>query len=193
MKKRFGIDIDGTVTCPSSMIPFLNSSFQLKLTLDDIKQYDLMPLVDVSEEEFANWFTTNEPVIYRDSPMAEGAEDVLAQWKDQHELYFISARGSHLLDVTKKWFVQNGLTFHHIELIGSHDKIAAAKKHEVDIFFEDKHDNAVMIHEQCGIPVLLFDTPYNRDPIPEGVIRVYSWKEAEEWVENWLAADKVSR
>ncbi|MFC5734166.1 5' nucleotidase, NT5C type [Cytobacillus gottheilii] len=193
MKKRFGIDIDGTVTCPASMIPFLNTSFQLNLTLEDIKQYDLMPLVNVSEEEFAEWFTTNEPVIYEESPMAEGAGEVLTKWKDEHELYFISARGSHLLEVTKKWFLDKELTFHHIELIGSHDKIAAAKKHNVDIFFEDKHDNAVMIHEQCGIPVLLFDTPYNRDPIPEGVIRVYNWQEAEDWVKNWLAADKVSR
>jgi uncharacterized HAD superfamily protein len=55
----------------------------------------------------------------------------------------------------------------------------------VDIFLEDKHDNAVEIHEECKIPVLLFDTPYNREPIPEGVIRVYNWKEACHWVENW--------
>ncbi|WP_338379247.1 hypothetical protein, partial [Enterococcus faecium] len=49
MKKRFGIDIDGTVTCPSSMVPFLNEAFNLNITLDDVKQYDLMPLVSVSE------------------------------------------------------------------------------------------------------------------------------------------------
>ncbi|MDF2902953.1 MAG: hypothetical protein K0S25_591, partial [Bacillus sp. (in: firmicutes)] len=26
MRKRFGIDIDGTVTCPSALIPYINSS-----------------------------------------------------------------------------------------------------------------------------------------------------------------------
>ena len=35
-----------------------------------------------------------------------------------------------------------------------------------------------MIHEQCHIPVLLFNTPYNQDPIPDGVIRVHNWNEA---------------
>ena len=46
-----------------------------------------------------------------------------------------------------------------------------------------------MIHEECNIPVLLFDTPYNQDPIPKGVIRVNNWNEANKWVKNWL--DKV--
>jgi uncharacterized HAD superfamily protein len=186
MKKRFGIDIDGTVTCPSSMIPYLNKAFNLNITLADIKQYDLTPLVDISEKEFAKWFKENEPVIYRESPLADGAKEILTKWRQDHELYFISARGSHLQQITEEWFLENALEFNHIELIGTHDKIQAAKKFEVDIFLEDKHDNAVMIHETCKIPVILFDTPYNRDPLPNGVIRVSSWQEAYKWVENWI-------
>ncbi|MBY0096356.1 hypothetical protein [Mesobacillus maritimus] len=185
MKKRFGIDIDGTVTCPSSMVPFLNEAFNLNLTLNDIKQYDLMPLVPTSEEKFAEWFTTNEPTIYANSPLAQGAKDILSSWSLEHELFFISARRKQLLDVTKNWFDTHQIDFDHVELIGSHDKIAAARKFKVDIFFEDKHDNAVMIHEECGIPVILFDTPYNRDPIPNGVIRVENWFEANQWVQKW--------
>ncbi|WP_445490391.1 5' nucleotidase, NT5C type [Niallia sp. 03133] len=186
MKKlRFGIDIDGTVTCPSTFVPYLNESFQLNITLENIKEYDLYPLVNVSKEEFNQWFIDNEARIYAASPLAEGASYVLNKWEQEFELYFISARSSHLLDITKEWFSTNGLSFDHIELIGTHHKIAAVKKYEVDIFFEDKHDNAVMIHEECGIPVILFDTPYNRDPIPEGVIRVASWNEAYQWVTNW--------
>lgn len=186
MKKRFGIDIDGTVTSPASMIPFLNKAFGLELTLDDVKQYDLYPLVDIAPDEFDQWFKESEPEIYRTSTIADGAKQVLNKWKNEHELYFISARNAELLEVTEKWFLEHTLEFHHIELIGTHHKIQAAKEYKVDIFFEDKHDNAVMIHEECQIPVILFDTPYNRDPIPNGVIRVHSWEEAYEWVEQWL-------
>jgi uncharacterized HAD superfamily protein len=64
--------------------------------------------------------------------------------------------------------------------------VEAAKKHKVDLFLEDKHDNAIMIHEECKIPVLLFDTPYNQDPVPDGIIRVFNWKEAFDWVERWV-------
>jgi uncharacterized HAD superfamily protein len=186
MRKKFGIDIDGTVTTPSALIPYINQAFRLNITLSDIKQYDLTKVVNVSEREFAKWFTENEPEIYEGSPLAAGVDRALNKWKEKHDLYFISARPNHLLENTQKWFVNHGLTYHHIDLIGSHNKVAAAKKYGVDIFFEDKHDNAVMIHEECNIPVILFNTPYNQDPIPNGVIRVDNWPEAYTWVENWL-------
>lgn len=190
MKKRFGIDIDGTVTCPTSLIPYINKAFNLNITLNDVKQYDLNHLVDISEEEFAKWFTVSEPLIYAESPLAEGAKNILTKWKNSHELIFISARGPHYLDLTREWFLEHALNFHHIDLLGTHNKVNAAKEHKVDIFFEDKHDNAVMIHEECNIPVILFDTPYNQDPIPNGVIRVNNWSEANIWVDNWLKVAK---
>jgi uncharacterized HAD superfamily protein len=191
MKTRFGIDIDGTVTCPSAILPHINKAFGLQITLDDVKQYELDPLVDITKEEFAQWYFQNEHIIYAESPIAEGAKDVLYAWKNKYELYFISARGPHLLDVTKEWFLNQKIGFDHIDLIGSHHKIEAAKLHNVDVFFEDKHDNAVMIHEECDIPVILFDTPYNREPIPKGVIRVYNWEEAAQWINHWFDHTKA--
>ncbi|MBV7507501.1 hypothetical protein KW850_19860 [Bacillus sp. sid0103] len=193
MKKRFGIDIDGTVTCPKSILPFINKAFGLNLLYEDVIQYDYTPYVNVPEKEFAKWFTENEPTIYANSPLAQGAGNVLKKWENEHELFFISARGSHLLDITMKWFIDNGISFDHIELIGSHDKVASVKKHGIEIFFEDKHDNAVMIHEECQIPVILFDTPYNQDPIPNGVIRVNNWIEANRWIENWMKQELHNR
>lgn len=190
MKKRFGIDIDGTVTCPASIVPFINRSFGLNLTLSDVKQYDLSPLVDITEEEFTKWWLDNEAEIYSKSPIAEGAQKTLTEWGKSHELFFISARNTHLVELTKKWFQEHSLDYDHIELIGSHDKVNAAKEHGVDLFFEDKHDNAVIIHEECNIPVILFNTPYNQDPIPEGVIRVNNWSEAKKWVDKWLRINK---
>jgi uncharacterized protein len=193
MRKRFGIDIDGTVTCPTSILPYINKAFGLNILYEDVNQYELTPFVNVSEKEFAKWFTENEPTIYQGSPLAKGAGAVLNKWKNEHELFFISARGAHLLEVTEQWFFDKGITFDHIELIGSHDKVGTVKKHAVDIFFEDKHDNAVMIHEECHIPVILFDTPYNREPIPNGVIRVKNWNEAYTWVENWMKQEHDNR
>ncbi|MCH6266600.1 5' nucleotidase, NT5C type [Neobacillus citreus] len=186
MKKRFGIDIDGTVTCPTSLLPFINKAFGMNIAYEDITQYNLTPFVKVDEKVFAHWFSENEPIIYEGSPLAKGVKPILNKWKNEHELFFISARGPHLLEVTENWFSAHGLTFHHIELIGSHDKVETAKNLKVDLFFEDKHDNAVALHEECGIPVILFDTPYNQEPIPQGVIRVNDWAEAAIWVENWL-------
>ncbi len=186
LRKRLGIDIDGTITRPDTFVPYLNKAFQLSLTYEEMNQYDFNPFVNVPEEEFSKWFIENEPIIYADSILVDGAKEVLRKWASTHDLYFISARNNAMLDVTETWFSKQELQYKHIELIGSHDKVATAKKFEVDLFIEDKHDNAVAIAKECNIPVLLFDTPYNQDPIPDGVIRVYHWHEVKKWVENWL-------
>ncbi|RST73832.1 hypothetical protein D4T97_013235 [Siminovitchia acidinfaciens] len=193
MQRRFGIDIDGTVTCPTSLVPFINESFNLNITLDDLTEYELNRCLDIPEEALYQWFVETEPKIYAQSPIASGAQKVLKKWVNEHELYFISARGNALLDVTETWFQQHNLDYHHIELIGTHDKVSTAKKHEVDLFFEDKHDNAVAISEELSIPVILFDTPYNRKPSPKDVIRVYSWQEAEQWVKNMFGRNKIKK
>jgi len=186
MGKRFGIDIDGTVTSPDSIIKFVNDDFNMNLTLEEITEYDLTPFVNINEKEFFTWFIKREPDIYRESPIASGASKVLKEWKKENHLFFISARARKMMEITQEWLEKHRIPFDHIELVGSHDKIAAARNLKVDIFLEDKHDNAVEIHEACGIPVLLFDAPYNRKPIPEGVFRVHSWEEAYHWVNQWM-------
>lgn len=179
---RFGIDIDGTVTCPTSLLPHINKAYKVNLVLDDIKEYDLTAAFDVDKEEFFKWYRTVEEEIYNVSPPQQFAKKILEQWQTQYELFYISARPETVLNTTKNWFAREAIPYDHIDLIGSHYKIEAAKKHGVHAFFEDKHDNAVDIHEELDIPVILFDTPYNRKPIPEGVKRVTNWQEANEWI-----------
>lgn len=181
-KIRFGIDIDGTITRPDTIIPFLNKDFGLQLKMEDITEYDISPYVDVDEKVLFQWFRTNESLIYQQSPLSDWAKEVIGNWIDFGDFYYISARKTYLLDITEKWFQKNQIPYHHIELIGSHDKITSIKKHSINIFFEDKHDNAVQISEECNIPVILFNTSYNQGHLPSNVIRVNNWLEAEHWV-----------
>ncbi|MEC1180014.1 hypothetical protein P9B03_16050 [Metasolibacillus meyeri] len=185
-KARFGIDIDGTVTCPATLIPHINAQYNVNITLDDVVEYDFLSAFPhpVDRTEFAHWFTTNEPRLYAASELADNAHAILNDWKSRYELFYISARGENVLDITKNWFHEHAVPYDHIELIGSHDKLSTAKHHCVDAFFEDKHDNAVMLAEELDIPVILFDTPYNRLATPNKVIRVNNWIEANDWIRN---------
>lgn len=189
---RFGIDIDGTVTCPTSLLPHINAQFGCNLVLDDINEYDLTKAFKVDEKAFYEWYKVSEENIYKTSPAQQYAKEVLTSWQAQFELYYISARGHHVYDSTLDWFKQQGIPYDHIELVGSHYKIETAKKFGVHAFFEDKHDNAVEIHEELDIPVILFDTPYNRKPIPDGVIRVYDWQEANNWIKKLFPLEEPS-
>lgn len=186
LKPRFGIDIDGTVTSPATLIPHINKQYNVNITLQDVVEYDFLSAFPypVDRKEFQTWFKASEAEMYRVSELAKDAKQILQSWKSQYELFYISARGEHVLDITKNWFTENEVPFDHIELIGSHDKLSVAKKHGVEAFFEDKHDNAVMLAEELSIPVVLFDTPYNRLPIPSNVIRVNNWCEANHWIKN---------
>ncbi|WP_059102558.1 5' nucleotidase, NT5C type [Shouchella shacheensis] len=188
MKKRLGLDIDGTITDPATFIPYLNQHFNQHLTFNDLLEYDLTTVLKISEMEFSKWMDEHEPTIYSNAEFAKDAEETLREWSKKHDLVFITARRKHHEEVTTAWFNERSLPFTHIELVGGHNKIEAVREQQVDVFFEDKHDNAVAIHEEFNIPVILFDTPYNRMPAPEGVIRVSGWKEAREWVNKWLLA-----
>jgi uncharacterized HAD superfamily protein len=186
VKKRFGLDIDGTITSPSTFIPYLNKHFNKSLTLDDLTEYDLTSVLDISEEQFWEWMEDHEGIIYQEAELAPFAENILHEWTKSHDLIYITARRNHLAEVTNNWFRTKSIPYDHIELVGKHDKLDAVRTHKLDIFFEDKHDNAVAIAEEFNIPVVLMDTPYNRLPAPKQVIRAHNWMEAKDWVDNWM-------
>lgn len=183
-KHRFGIDIDGTVTCPDTLIPHINKRYNTNIVLDDVVEYDFLSAFPhpVDRREFSEWFKKNEAFMYSVSTIAKDAQIILENWHKQYELFYISARDTDVYEITKKWFEQHHVPFDHIDLIGNHDKLTAAKEHAVEVFFEDKHDNAVNLAEELKIPVLLFDTPYNRKAVPSNVVRVNNWIEANEWI-----------
>lgn len=183
-KYSFGIDIDGTVTTPEFLLPYINKAFNTNLILDDITTYDLTRALSVDKREFFDWYKKEELKIYKNPPVQLNAQRILSDWYPNVALNYITAREENSREVTDNWFKTNLLPFDVIDIVGPTDKSLAGRKYNVQLFMEDKHDNAVHLHEELDIPVLLFDAPYNREPIPNGVIRVRNWLEAEQWVKK---------
>ncbi len=181
-RKRLGLDIDGTITNPATFVPYLNRHFKQNLTLDDLTEYDLASILQISDQQFWEWMDEYEATIYEQAELVPHVKTTLNEWAGQHDLIYITARRKHLKETTHGWFRAKNLPFNHIELVGKHDKLEAIREHQIDIFFEDKHDNAVAIAEEFDIPVILFDTPYNRLTDHKNVIRVKGWEEAKAWV-----------
>ncbi|MFY0544643.1 5' nucleotidase, NT5C type [Brevibacillus sp. H7] len=177
---RIGIDIDGTVTDPSSIVPLMNESFGKNLRYEQCTDYNLATIYDITEEEFLLWLDRHGERLYDVAPVHGTADVVLRQWHQSHRLIYISAREARHMDVTVKWFERYQIPFHDIDLIGSHDKLSAAQKWQVDLFLEDRLENALQLSEELHIPVFLFDTPYNQGMLPALVQRVTSWEEVQD-------------
>jgi uncharacterized HAD superfamily protein len=188
MKKRWnlGIDIDGTVTDPATFVPYLNQAFNKQLLFEDITQFHLPPLYGITDQEFMEWFLKNEGDIYSKALLAEAAKDILNDLAQAHQLIYISARNQDHHQLTINWFEEHQLPYHQITLLGSHDKIDIAKEQQIEIFFEDKLDNANDIAEELDIPVLLFNTPYNQGNVHQHVNRVKHWREANDVIKHLI-------
>ncbi|MGE5701381.1 MAG: hypothetical protein ACM32O_02540 [Clostridia bacterium] len=174
-----GIDIDGTVTCPSSLLPYLNQAFGKNLRLADCLEYNLANVYGIPDDQMNRWFAENSDWMCRVAPVHGEADRVLRQWHQAHQLVYISARQVQDMDATLYWFQAKNIPYHHIDLIGSHNKLESAKRWNVDMFIEDRLENALQLSEELSIPVYLFDTPYNQGKLPELVHRVYTWRDVE--------------
>lgn len=189
-KHRFGIDIDGTITDPATFVPHINEAFNKNLSFEQITSFHLPTVLGCTDEQFMDWMDKNEATIYAQSPLAPDAKKVLHEFHDYHTLIYISARPTKHSNLTQQWFDQHGIPYHTIDLLGSHKKIERAKQHNVHLFFEDKLDNANDLAEELNIPIILFDTPYNREATHKHVQRVKTWNEAKQFAHSMFPPDK---
>lgn len=185
-KLTLGLDIDGTITDPATFIPHINKAFNKHLSFKDITQFHLSPLYGITDKEFFSWFSKNAGPIYAQAELAESAKEILTEWKETHHLIYISARHKKHHELTLNWFTEHSIPFDEILLTGSHNKIEMTKDKGIELFFEDKLDNANEIAEAVAIPVLLFNTPYNQGNEHSLVHRVTNWLEAKSYVDQYV-------
>ena len=94
----------------------------------------------------------------------------------QNNIYFVTARDKSLELLTNLYLKKHNLPSNNLFVLGTHNKVPAAKNLNCDIFIEDSYDNAIQL-SNSGFKVLLIDTNYNRLPINNNIIRVYNWNE----------------
>lgn len=181
-KYSFGIDIDGTVTTQEFMVPYINDYFKTNVTLEDFTEYNLLKVLPIDPKAFEQWFLATEIEMYTNPPLQQHALQTLQKWHPHACLNYITARQNNSLDVTNNWFKRHQLPVDTLNIVGNASKVLAAKEHGVELFFEDKYENAIQLNEELNIPIILFDAPYNRLALPKDVIRVHDWQEAEQWV-----------
>lgn len=191
MPKIIGVDFDDVIVATNRAVALWhNRVYGTSYEVKDVRSWELSEVWQCTREEAydrINGFFVSEEHSATESVCS--AVQSLMSLCGSNELHIITARTTAFLDI-------------HLELAGQHvpfllDRfnfintvtdagLVKRKKSEVclslgvEVFIEDHLDYAYDV-ASVGVPVLLFDNPWNQtDDLPPNVERVYSWNEIVE-------------
>jgi len=170
------IDIDGTITDPYYWLDISNKYFNKNITEEQITKYYIYEVMGIKQSEYEEFYNKNKIQIHSEQKLREDVQIVIKRLSMMHNIYFVTAREKSLTILTHSYLRKNKISYDDLFVLGSHYKVDKARELECNVFIEDNYENAVQLSE-AGFRVLLVDTNYNRKPLNENIVRVYSWKE----------------
>ncbi|MDD3340903.1 MAG: hypothetical protein PHN72_01710 [Bacilli bacterium] len=185
---RIGIDIDGVLT---DVDRFSMDYFNKYLVDNNISykigtsHYNICCTFNVAEEvedafwdEYLDFYTTEEHA----RPCA--SEVIKKLKKENHEIYIITSRyltdrndqkGQMMRNAVKKWLSDNKISYDKIIFSVEKDnkKTKCCLDNNIDLMIEDKPGNIMKL--STILPVICFDTNYNKKCVGNNIFRCYSW------------------
>lgn len=140
-QKRIGMDIDDVL---ASFLPAYCRRFDIEVPINWMFDADFRRKYESLEDHF---FENLASIVH---PADMEFEPVV----------YITNRRDDLLEATQTWLFENN-NYPVAPVIITKDKVAAAKRFELDVFVDDKFDNFLKLN-QAGILCYLFDAPHNQ-------------------------------
>jgi uncharacterized HAD superfamily protein len=184
------IDIDGTITDAYYWLKITNSYFNKNITEEQITHYYIHEVMGIKKSEYEEFYDKNKIEIHSEQKLREDVQTVIQRLSLLHNIYFVTAREKSLTMLTHSYLRKNGIPYDDLFVLGSHYKVEKARDLECDVFIEDNYDNAIQL-SNSGFKVLLLDTNYNRKPLNQNIVRVYSWKEINSIINKLLLQCKA--
>lgn len=191
MVLKIGLDIDGVVANSFPVFKRELNRYYGK-NIMEINQYDMAKLYDVTWDDLQIFFDEHMPSLFSMAEPMAGAVETIHHWlKEGHEIVFVTARKCGEEErVTLKWFEDHCIPKDKVIFVGGASKTFAIREFELDIFVEDFMGNALEI-ASIGVPVLLFNAPYNEGKLPKGVTRCYDWDGIKQCIAKLVTARKA--
>lgn len=184
---KIGVDIDGVLAdIVQRILPLLARECGREVTHDDIFCYRFSEALSIPEERV---HALMEEVIagghFEAAPIIPGAAEALQALR-QHAIWLVTSRPERVRDQTVRWLARHQVPYSCLLFAPALDK--ARRGDGFDLFVEDYLEGALALSSQ-GIPVLLFDRPWNQRPLlPANVQRVRDWQEVLAAVEQRACA-----
>lgn len=185
-KPILGVDFDDVlVRTGHALAEFHNATYGTSYTRDEVTDFKLSGIWNCTPEEAhrrIGEFISTE--FHHKAEAVLGAYDALKILKKDYDIVIVTGRSSEWRDTTVEWLEKNFIgLYREIHFTDSHpNSVSFRPKSEIaqnlgfNIFIDDALHFASDV-ASVGIPVLLFDTPWNQGELPKGVTRVYSWEE----------------
>lgn len=179
-----GFDIDGVVTCPTSLVKSIAKEYE-GFNYKDLVDYDIgVSLVksgfisNRKEFDAGYFFKKYNEDILAGADISEGFIDYFSSLKG-NEIHFITARQQGDEDLTERLFHKNGIPFYNVHHVGSTNKVGLVEWLGVNKFYEDNLDTALRVAKLGTVDVVLVDTVYNQmlDLPYKTIRRIKTWGE----------------
>ena len=184
------IDIDGTITDAYYWLNITNKYFNKNITEKQITKYYIHEVMGIKQSEYEEFYDKNKIQIHSEQKLREDVQIVIKRLSLMHNIFFVTAREKSLTMLTHSYLRKNEIPYDDLFVLGSHYKVDKARELECNVFIEDNYDNAVQL-SNAGFKVLLLDANYNRKPLNENIVRVYSWKEIYSIINKLLLQSKA--
>lgn len=197
---KIGIDIDGVIND--------QERFHLECGKQFCRKYHLSCVPDLTAYEVQDIFNWAEPDYRRfqreyyqdffltDRYIRAHAKETIRNLRKKHQIYIITARKPTLPErlgcpgavdnITEKWLKDAGIAYDKFFRAPTIlKKWAILKHHQIDLMIEDSPAFLAQSASFRSITAVCFDAAYNRDfPGAETVLRIYSWREAFNLINN---------
>lgn len=174
---KIGLDLDGTIADNLELlVETMNRYCGKSLRGEDINQYSLCKVYNISQEQFFQLMAEKEEGIIKSSPVIPLARENIHKLVQQGwEVHIITARNPRYQEATEKWLRDYDIPYSQLHLLNSHNKLAVCQDLKIRLMVEDNIHNAYQLDEG-GIPVILFEAHHNRYWPWQG-IRCTSWQD----------------
>lgn len=184
--KALGFDLDDVLlNFNDALCMYHNSMFGTNYGRSDVAIIEIEKIWGCSSED-----AIKRTKSFYESPGHLNAEPVqgsiagIEKLKLNNDLYIITSKPENLKQVTMDWLEKHfpntfKKTYFASKVHGDKNKRAKGeicKEIGIELFVDDSIENANNI-ASIGIPVLLYDAPWNQGTISANINRVYSWDE----------------
>ena len=190
---NIGIDIDDTITNSSKVFvkyaKIYNKKHQIKYKINNsvLDKEKAFGWTEINQKEFASQYLNL--ILTKAKPNKRSSKVIKKLRQRNCKIYLITARSDseieNMYEFTKKWLDKNKIEFDKL-IINCNDKLSECIANNIDIFIDDNYFNCKNIYLNKKIPVLMYETNYNKNYDEINFYKVKNWKKIFEIISDKL-------